>query len=450
MAESNDTPRLDLQMQDANIDIDDNESVTSNENENTQDFSRLESDIKEQMTTIANQVKDSISGLSNHMQCKLNEFDRSIQRMELKLSEQAKQIRDNHSHSGVSSLTMSNENSNNLHHSSIPDNHTSTHDPGQTISESFSSNTAARGDNYVKLKPQSYSGSDDFEDFLAQFDITAEINGWDYRAKSLYLANSLIGDARSLLNELNDEQRRDYKSLVQKLTSRFGSENRAEVFRAQLKSRVKAKGESIAQLAHSIKKLTRQSYPNASQDVIEALALDHFIDALSEAEIRLRLREVGPKSLSEAEAIAVRMEAHRIADRQRTRLVGKVEQASSDNSYGQKELQSQLFQISKNLDVLQKRVENLSHQRSQPSFKNNNTVQNGTKSNHPFHANNRLRPERHNNYSRENNQRWQSQARGGNSNHNLNTNPQAYQNTRNPPQQGNYRQSSQGSGFRLN
>ena len=191
-----------------------------------------------------------------------------------------------------------------------------------TNSESLNSNLVyARGDQSIKLKPQSYSGveNDDFEDWLAQFEIRAVINGWDYRAKSLYLAKILVGEARSLLNELSDTQRRDYQSLVQNLTSRFGFENRAEVFHAQLKSRVKQKGETIAQLAHAIKKLTRQSYPKVSQDLIEALALDHFIDAISETEIRLRLREVGPKSLSETEAIAVRMEAHRIADRQRTK-----------------------------------------------------------------------------------------------------------------------------------
>ena len=41
-------------------------------------------------------------------------------------------------------------------------------------------------------------------------------------------------------------------------------------------------------------------YPNVSLDVIEALALDHFIDAFTDTKIRLRLREIGPKTLAEA------------------------------------------------------------------------------------------------------------------------------------------------------
>ena len=67
-----------------------------------------------------------------------------------------------------------------------------------------------KGDNFVKLKPPNHSGTDEFEDFLVQFEVTSAINGWNYKAKSLYLANSLMGTARLLLSELTDEQRRDY------------------------------------------------------------------------------------------------------------------------------------------------------------------------------------------------------------------------------------------------
>ena len=422
---------------------DDNESVNSNEADNTQDFTRLASDIREQMSSIAAQVKESISGLSDHMQRRFSDMDRYMQRVDMRLSEQEKQIRD--SQSRVTPLA--NENSNNTQISGLIE----TPNINRYVSinsDSLNPNLVnARGDNYVKLKPQSYSGveNDDFEDWLAQFEITAEINGWDYRAKSLYLANSLVGEARSLLNELTDTQRRDYRSLVQKLTSRFGSENRAEVFRAQLKSRVKQKGESIAQLAHAIKKLTRQSYPKASQDLIEALALDHFIDAISETEIRLRLREVGPKSLSEAEAIAVRMEAHRIADRQRTKLVGKVDQASLESTNTPKPLEDQLATISKNLDFLQKRIENLSQHRNGVSYRPQNKTRFGQHGTNHFQHSNRNRPDRPSN-----NPRHDTQSRGDNQNRNQQRGNFGHPNRNSTPQQGNFGQSNQGPGFRLN
>ena len=75
--------------------------------------------------------------------------------------------------------------------------------------------------------------------------------------------------------------------MVEKLKNRFGSVYRSEIFRTQLKSRVRNKGETIPELAQSIKKLVRQAYPGVNKDVIETLSLDVFIDALTDSDIRL-------------------------------------------------------------------------------------------------------------------------------------------------------------------
>lgn len=402
-----------------------------------QSMMRLESDIKEQMTSMATEVRDSIVGLSDIMQRKFLEFETKMDQIESKIREQ-----NNWQLNSTNSLSNANSNNFNLVQSQAPqsaDNSSSTLNQTSEIPPQGSSNLTlgSKGDNHIKLKPQTFSGTDDFEDFLAQFEITAEINGWDYRAKSLYLANSLTGTARSLLNEVTSEERRDYKSLVQKLTARYGSENRAEVYRSQLKSRCKGKGETIPELAQAIKKLTRQSYPNANLDVIEALSLDYFIDALSESEIRLRLREVGPKTLSEAEKIAVRMEAHRIADKQRTRLVGKVEFESPPAQTSQKNLENHISDLNKNVGSLQKTMQNLiSSQNNQQNRKTNGNYYQGSQDS--------------GNRSQAYNRGWNAQYRGDNPRQNNHQNYQAPSNNQNQPnRQGNFRQSNQGSGFRL-
>ena len=293
----------------------DNESVGFNDPDTFEQFSRFENKLKDELGSIASQVKTTILGMNEQMQQKFNDLDKQIQSIQTHL-------RDQNNNQGTTTLrnstplqltsdhliqtcnspnTQSTDNS--TSDTSVKTHVTFDHNlqSSNLANRASASNTSeARVNNYIKLKPQTYTGSDDFEDFLTQFEITSEINDWDYKAKSLYLANSLTGAARALLNELDAEQRRDYKSLVQKLTERYGSENCAEVFRSQLKSRVKAKGESTAELAQAVRKLTRQAYPTVSLGVIEALSVDHFIDALPEAEIRLRLREVGPKTLAEA------------------------------------------------------------------------------------------------------------------------------------------------------
>ena len=310
-----------LQNPEPQDDSSDNESVISNGPDNTQDLSRLENQLKNEMGAIAAQVKETVLGLNQQMETKFTELDRQIHNLEIHLQDQ-----NNNQSIGQSSrkCTVMQLNPNSNLTSNLPSalssnskESSASHAPvGSELHCSSSNNEISasqhtRADNFIKLKPQNFTGSDDdFYDFLTQFEITSEIDGWDYRSKSLYLANCLTGVARALLNELTAEQRRDYDSLVQKLTERYGSENRAEVFRSQLKSRVKGKGETTAQLAQAIRKLSRQAYPKVSLDVVEALAVDHFVDALPEAQIRLPLREVGPSTLAEAKKIAVRMEAH--------------------------------------------------------------------------------------------------------------------------------------------
>ena len=153
----------------------------------------------------------------------------------------------------------------------------------------------------------------------------AEINGWNNQEKALYLASGLYGVARSLLSELEKEQRTNYDTLVRALFNRFGSINRVEIFRSKLKSRYQEKGETLPELAQNIRKLTRLAYPSASTEVVEILAIEQFTEAINDSDIRLRLREQGPNTMSEVETWAVKQEVHRIADTQRNRMVGSVQ-----------------------------------------------------------------------------------------------------------------------------
>ena len=230
-----------------------------------------------------------------------------------------------------------------------------------------------------KIKPQTYNGKEDFDEYLTQFNIIAELHNWNYRTKSLYLASCLVGDARALLNELTEEKRRDYESLVEALDIRFGSINRAEVFRSKLQSRIKSKDETIPELAQSIKKLTRKAYPGATNAMINVLSLDYFIDALPDSDVRLRLREVGPKTITEAESIAVRLEAHRIADKNRGRQPVKSVEFEQRNQDDKVSENLQMAEINQNLNSLTEEVKNLQKQQSQNNRQANygNNQQNG-------------------------------------------------------------------------
>lgn len=68
---------------------------------------------------------------------------------------------------------------------------------------------------------------------------------------------------------------------------------RSEMFRAKLKNRVMGTKESLSELSQSIKKLVRQAYPTGDPNLLNILALDHFIDALPDSNMRLRSENPG-------------------------------------------------------------------------------------------------------------------------------------------------------------
>ena len=69
-----------------------------------------------------------------------------------------------------------------------------------------------------------------------------------------------------------------------------------------------------------LKVLTRAAYPDASQELQDVLARDNFIDALTDEDLRLRIRQAKPQSLQKALEIALELESFQLASKHRNRL----------------------------------------------------------------------------------------------------------------------------------
>ena len=78
------------------------------------------------------------------------------------------------------------------------------------------------------------------------------------------------------------------------------------------------KDQSLPELAHTMRTLTRQAYPEATQATRETLARNHFIDALPDAEVRWGIQQTRLKSLKDALTTAVELEAFQMANIQHT------------------------------------------------------------------------------------------------------------------------------------
>ena len=166
-------------------------------------------------------------------------------------------------------------------------------------------------------KPATFDGSTSWIDYRSHFDMCSELNNWTVKQKGLYLGVSLRGLAQGVLGNLPVEDQKDFEALSKALSNRFSPESQTELYKAQLKEREWKHGENVAEFGQRILRLTTLSYPKADPSLIKSLAMGFFVDAISDAEMRLKIQQTRPKDLNEAVKVAVELEAFDRAERQR-------------------------------------------------------------------------------------------------------------------------------------
>ena len=181
-------------------------------------------------------------------------------------------------------------------------------------------------------EPPKYDGKSSWEAFLVQFEIAAKLNGWNEGFVSSNVP--WVPNATLILSNTSGNERGDYAKLVAALSSRFGITHQSDLARAKLKTRIKRREESLAELAENVETLTRKAYPDALAELQDVLARDHFIDALYEEDLRLRISQARPQSLQVALETALELESFQLATRHRTRMlrgaVGNVKQINEE------------------------------------------------------------------------------------------------------------------------
>ena len=218
-----------------------------------------------------------------------------------------------------------------------------------------------------RTKAPLYDGTSSWTDYLVQFELVAELNSWDGGLMAMHLATSLRGVAQSVLGDLDDYGRRDYRSLVASLSQRFGPENQTEMFRALLRNRVRQPKETLPDLAHEIRRLVKLAYPTGQYGILEDLSKNHFIDAIPEADSRWHIQQSRPRGLDEAVRVAVELEAFQMAEKHRgtnkktVRVVKESSHTEDEASQDQrlKRTEEALIQMQQTFQALELKLENV-------------------------------------------------------------------------------------------
>jgi len=159
------------------------------------------------------------------------------------------------------------------------------------------------------LTLEKFLGTTPLSIFLNQLDTCAKYNGWDVKDKASHLRVSLKGNAAYIIDDENLEGA-SYHKLIKRFKSRFGTEGQSSLYRSQMRTRKRAKKEPLQTLYHDINRMAGLAYPGKSSIHRELAAIDAFIDALGDSNMRMRVRDKEPKSLDHALHIALLAEAN--------------------------------------------------------------------------------------------------------------------------------------------
>ena len=130
----------------------------------------------------------------------------------------------------------------------------------------------------------------------------------------------------------------------------------------QLKERRQKASETLPELGQTIRRLVNKAYPKAPAEVRETLSTEHFLDALVNSQMRIRIKQSRPANLNQAICLAVELDVLYKAEKKnefgRAHLRGATgtDETKSYKDNKEDKLVEMMQAFNKKLDDLQKRL----------------------------------------------------------------------------------------------
>ncbi|KAL2082815.1 hypothetical protein ACEWY4_022633 [Coilia grayii] len=157
--------------------------------------------------------------------------------------------------------------------------------------------------------PETFTGTGrEWSDWVAQFEVAAEVNGWDDSLKMKFLSLLLSGRARELYSGLPLASRNNYITLKEALGRCLEPCDSADWNRANFLSRRRLLNESVRDFGIALRRLIHKAYPSADNVTRDMFARDHFVEHVGSGDLRIHLRSQKPETLEEAINIAAELE----------------------------------------------------------------------------------------------------------------------------------------------
>ncbi|CAI9727411.1 arsenite methyltransferase-like [Octopus vulgaris] len=162
----------------------------------------------------------------------------------------------------------------------------------------------------IRKKPQEFDGKVSWEAYRIQFEMLSDQNDWDEGQRAVQLPTSLKGPALEVLGQLSEVDTGPYLALVEVLQRKYGTMCQSEMYRARFRTRVRARGELLQQLAQDLESTVHKAYPTATPDLLSLFLKEQFLDALDSANLKVRVKQTRPSTMQDALASALEFESY--------------------------------------------------------------------------------------------------------------------------------------------
>lgn len=203
----------------------------------------------------------------------------------------------------------------------------------------------------LPVKPEPYSGSEDWEEYINHFTLCSELGKWSEQESVLALAASLRGPARTFYISLPKEEKYDYSLLIRELSQRFGSSRQQSRWLSRLEGRKRKPDESIASLGDDLRQMSQRAHPNLDARAQEALALNQLYKSIS-LEMKCRCIDRNCSTIAQAVDIIERYESILGDGTEKKRAVRMV---AADPKQQEDDISKTLSKIMSRLEQLEQR-----------------------------------------------------------------------------------------------
>ena len=114
-----------------------------------------------------------------------------------------------------------------------------------------------------------------------------------------------MGTARRLFEGIDSCTQAGYVELRRRLKARFEPENATGTHKAKLRAMERVDTQTLSEFADEVVDLVRRAYPGMAWETQDTLAMDRFVDALPDPDLRLWILQAKPENLNAAVASGI-------------------------------------------------------------------------------------------------------------------------------------------------